>query len=319
MAAADRQPHRVLLGALYIACLVAFGALIFALDDIRQAFAQRYTLVAVFPKAPDLNVDAHVLIAGRYAGRVTDVALQPIRDDTITRVNVTLRLSRRYQEQVRQDSYATLASVTLIGERVVDITPGSPALPVLVDGDTLAVHLPEPMAELMARVDDARAALDALQEAAAALRAPLTARRRAFEPARRELDAAQREFAQLRQAMDAGPGSAVLRDPELRAAIARVGNYMSEIGPAFAAATGAAEGAGQELRTAIAELMQSFDELSADIAALQARADDTDGFIGRLAHDTAIHVAVRETQLEVDSLIAAVRRNPFRYFRLRLW
>jgi ABC-type transporter Mla subunit MlaD len=319
MANPKRQPRDVLYGSLLLAGLVVLAGLIFALADIRQAFVRSYTLVAIFPKAPDLNVDAAVLVAGRYSGRVKEVALLPMGYDTVPTVSVLLELPHRVRSQIRSDSYALLTSITTLGERVVDIIPGSPQMPMLGDGDTLAVHIPEPGAELAARVQRAQAELDALQQTVEALRAPLDARMRSLEPARRELAAARREFAALRRDFETGPAGSALRDAELRAALQRLNTHVDEIGAAFATAIGTTDGVGRELRDAVAELSRSFQDLSADVAALQQRADDPAGFIGRLRQDTAVEMAWRGTQQELDSLVAAVRRNPFRYFRLRLF
>jgi phospholipid/cholesterol/gamma-HCH transport system substrate-binding protein len=53
---------------------------------------------------------------------------------------LTLSLDRNLREQVRRDSKAQIRTMGLLGDRYIDITPGTPKGAVLVDGDTIPVE-----------------------------------------------------------------------------------------------------------------------------------------------------------------------------------
>jgi phospholipid/cholesterol/gamma-HCH transport system substrate-binding protein len=318
MAQRTDEGKRTLKGGLLILGIIAVSVLVFVLDDIRDAFAQRYTLHAVFPEAADLVVDAPVWLAGKRVGRVRAVELQPASPDTLALVTVTIRLPRNVQPLIRGDSEATLTTATLIGERLVDISTGSEAFPPLLHGDTIGVRRPRDMAALTRRVTALQASLDTMMQAVGTVRELVPARRGALDPAARQLELARAELDVLMRDVDRMPGFVALRDPELRAGIGRAVAVAGEIRDATARATGRAGGTAAELREAIAGTLARADTLSATLALLEVRLQDTDGFIGRMAQDTALPKAVNATRAELDSLIADVRRSPFRFFRLRL-
>jgi phospholipid/cholesterol/gamma-HCH transport system substrate-binding protein len=319
MDVADRQTRQVVAGSAIIGIIAGLAVLIFLLEDIRDAFRRTYRIVALFPETPDLVVDAPVWVAGKPVGRVTHVGLLPTGFDTIPIVAVEMKLLRTSQAQVRSDSYARLTSPQLIGERVVDIMPGSAEAPVLGHGDTVGVRLPRRHAELMARRDTFMTELDSLIALVDRIRAPLARRAADLAPVGRELALVQQEATALAHTIREGPAGSALRADGLRAAVARAAANVAEIGPAIQRAIGTTEGTGQELRSAADSLLLRFDQLQASLTAIEREMETGEGFIGRIAVDTAIHVAMDNTGVELDSLIAQVRRNPFRFFRLRLW
>jgi hypothetical protein len=319
MAERDSERTRTLKGWLIIAALLGAVALSFFLDDLLGLFERRYRLVAVFPEAADLMVDAPVWVSGKSVGRVRSVELQPVTYDTLGQVAVTISLPRRVQDLVRTDSRASLTTTTLIGQRVIDISTGTSGHPPLQHGDTLQARLPREFAELTARLEEVQAAVDTMMEAVNVIRARLPERTGALQPAARQLALAQAELDVLLASIETGPGMRALRDPELRASVQRIASTIDAV---QAMATGAAADAGTtagELRAGFAGMLARADTLSTRMAALEQRLQDTDGFIGRFAQDTALQRAVNASRAELDSLIADARRNPFRFFRLRLF
>jgi ABC-type transporter Mla subunit MlaD len=312
------ERRRTIQGGLIILGLAVAVVLIFMLDPILGAFTRKYDVVAVFPEAADLVVDAPVWLSGKPVGTVRSVELEPVTTDTLGQVIVVMRLPRRVREHVRQDSRARLTSATLIGERVVDISAGSAAFPVLREGDTIRARLPRAFAELTAQLDSVQAAVDSMLGAVGAVRDRLPERVAALRPAGRQLAEAQSELDALLDDIARGPGAAALRDPELRAALGRIGTNFEALQRLAGDAGDAAAGTGDELRIGIGRMLARADTLSARLAALDQRLNDPDGFAGRFARDSALIHAVAASRAELDSLVADARRNPFRFFRLRL-
>jgi phospholipid/cholesterol/gamma-HCH transport system substrate-binding protein len=319
MPSSDRQTRRVAAGVACILGIAVLAVLIFMLDRVVDQFRRTYQLVAVFPDAPALVEDAPVWIAGKRVGRVSQVGLMPAGYDTIPVVAVAVKLPRRFQAQVRRDSYARLTSATVIGERVIDIVPGSATEPPLLDGDTLDIDVPRRYALLRERIEAAQSEFDTVRARFAELRAPLAARRAVLEPVRHDVEQIAREIERLRLTFETGPAAAALGDDGLRDTVRRLRTRVAELGTAIARAAGASPGTGEDVRAAIDSLAHRTERAGEGIAALEERLADVDGFVGRLARDTALHVAAHAARAEIDSLTGEVRRNPFRFVRLRFW
>jgi phospholipid/cholesterol/gamma-HCH transport system substrate-binding protein len=98
--------------------------LIFLLSGEGGFFWQRYSLKTVFSNAAGLKPGAPVRLAGVEVGSVSEVDLRG------NRVEVVMAINRRYQQQVRTGSLASLGSVSLLGEAAVDITASSSGTPI---------------------------------------------------------------------------------------------------------------------------------------------------------------------------------------------
>jgi phospholipid/cholesterol/gamma-HCH transport system substrate-binding protein len=122
--------------------LVAASILTVAIYKLGQAanlFAQRYTLVAFLPNANGLRAGGTVSIAGQLAGTVRSIEFLPPDGDTTRNLRLTLEVDSRLRDQVRADSRGRLKTLGLLGDKVLDISPGTPRYQVLQEGDTLPV------------------------------------------------------------------------------------------------------------------------------------------------------------------------------------
>lgn len=122
--------------------LVAVGFLslgIFLIGDVGNVFGDRYRLVTLMESAAGLVQGAGVQVAGQPVGQVDEIELIPPARRTPggQAVAVWLAVDRSVREQIRADSRARVRTQGLLGDRIIDIEPGSPDAPVLQPGDTL--------------------------------------------------------------------------------------------------------------------------------------------------------------------------------------
>lgn len=120
--------------------LVALGILavaIMRLGDAAHLFAERYTLVTILPNANGLQIGGGVQVAGQLAGTVKSIDFLPVDNDSTRNLRVTLEVDRAVQPHVRADSRARLRTLGLLGDKVIDISPGTLRNNVLQQGDTL--------------------------------------------------------------------------------------------------------------------------------------------------------------------------------------
>src|SRR5690606_41875523 len=79
-----------------------------------------------------------VTVGGLRVGQVEEVALIPLhRQFAGNHVSVRISVSQDVREQIRADSRAQLRTQGLLGDRYIDVEPGSPGAPVLRPGDTI--------------------------------------------------------------------------------------------------------------------------------------------------------------------------------------
>ncbi len=124
-------------GLLVIVALMIFMVAIFYITGPGKLLAGKYTLVTYLPEAQGLKEGAPVRLAGVEVGNVDRVQLSPYRGDPARSVAITMRVLKSYKQDIRGDSKASLITEGLLGERMVDITRGSPQAPELKDGGTV--------------------------------------------------------------------------------------------------------------------------------------------------------------------------------------
>jgi hypothetical protein len=302
-------------GALLIAVLLAIGLTIFFSDAIVESTRGTIEVHAVFPEAPGLKPGAEDLFGGYPVGIVKRVGFLPPSADTLARILATIEMPIRYREQLRRDSRVRLASPSPIGDPVLDILPGTPASPPLGDGDTLRAVLSDQAADIRERAAELRRDIDALAADAAGIERAVQARRPAMRRATRAAEAARVEMDHLSADLERSPLAGLLREPGGRAEIARIGERARAVSVLVQQRIDELTGEDDaSVRTALASLSARADTLMLRVAELQQTMESRGGFPARFAQDSALLVAIRRVREELDSVVAATRRNPLRYF-----
>ena len=112
---------------------------------------QRYELKTRFADVKGLKSGALVRVAGVEVGKVTDVALSGAE------VEVMLEVKKGNEQRITSDSRASIGSLSLLGEPVIDISPASSGTP-LKTGDTIT-SVP-PKGEIADVAEEARVSLE---------------------------------------------------------------------------------------------------------------------------------------------------------------
>jgi phospholipid/cholesterol/gamma-HCH transport system substrate-binding protein len=110
-------------------------------------FEEKYVLHSTLTRSYGLEPGTPVLIAGIPVGRVEGV------DFDGTAIKVSLKLLRKYQDKIREDSVASIGKSGLVmGQTQVEIAMGDPTKPLLRDGATLRAIEPKDYAALLGQV-----------------------------------------------------------------------------------------------------------------------------------------------------------------------
>jgi phospholipid/cholesterol/gamma-HCH transport system substrate-binding protein len=119
--------------------VLVLGVAIYKLGQAANLFHARYELIAYVPDVNGLREGGSVMVAGQLAGTVKKIEFLPVDADTTRNLRLILAVDDGVREQIRRDSRGKLRSLGLLGDKVFDITPGTPRTQPLADGDTVSV------------------------------------------------------------------------------------------------------------------------------------------------------------------------------------
>ena len=126
-------------GVLILVALVIIAAAIVKLGQAGNLFGKRYHLVAFVASASGLRIGGQVTIAGQVGGSIQDIKFLPPDADTTRNLELFVEVDRSLSEQIRQDSRAKIQTSGLLGDKLFDITVGTPKYRALHEGDTLVI------------------------------------------------------------------------------------------------------------------------------------------------------------------------------------
>ena len=126
-------------GLVILLAVSVIGVAIYKLGEAANLFAKRYELIAYLPDANGLKVGGSVMVAGQLAGVVKTIDFLPVDNDTTRNLKLTLAIDENVHDQIRRDSKGKLRTLGLLGDKVFDITPGTPRTKPLVPGDTVTI------------------------------------------------------------------------------------------------------------------------------------------------------------------------------------
>jgi len=126
-------------GGLIAAALVVLAVAVYRLGQAANLFSRRYELIAFLQNANGLRPGGVVYVAGQFAGTIKSIEFLPVDNDTTRNLRVRMAIDHVLQEQVRSDSKAKIRTLGLLGDKVIDISIGTPRYSALRSGDTIAV------------------------------------------------------------------------------------------------------------------------------------------------------------------------------------
>jgi phospholipid/cholesterol/gamma-HCH transport system substrate-binding protein len=297
----------VVVGAFIVLLIAGAFAVVFLLGSKRHVFEERVTLHAHFDNVQGLRAGAPVWLAGVAVGRVTAVRFPEAIADR--RVRVAIEIQRAALSRVRADSVARIGTQGVLGDKLIELSVGSPEEPGLAPGAVLKTQSPVDLEAMIAEAGEAvRRVRDAADRAAAAvtqIAQPSTIRdvRRAISSLRA-----------IARAAAEGPGlvHALFYDPNtarnFERASAGVDRLIARVDGAVAKVDRILEATDEEGRGVVNQLaraargvgdvadelartrtMTNLERASADVAALTARARRGEGTIGALLVDPTVY------------------------------
>lgn len=140
-------------GLLVVVSLIILGAGIFFISGQVGFLSRRYTLKTYFSSASGVHEGSEVHLAGIEVGNVKTIQLSPFNDPNRA-VEIVMRVTRRYQDQIHADSIASIQTAGLLGDSYIDISRGGPGSPALPNNGELKSEQPSNIKAVMQNAND---------------------------------------------------------------------------------------------------------------------------------------------------------------------
>src|SRR5689334_5104283 len=124
-------------GIFMLVILVILGYFILKIEDVNLHRRSVREISATFDSAAGLNKKGDVRVAGVPVGKVLDIKLRPDG-----KAEVTMEIDK--DVQLRGNAFARVANLGLLGEKYVEIVPGSPNAPVIPEEQKVTLQGTQP-------------------------------------------------------------------------------------------------------------------------------------------------------------------------------
>lgn len=310
--------NQVRVGIAVVGSLLVLAIAIFFIGETGEVFGQRYQLVTLMSNGNGLIKGASVQLAGQDVGKVDAIEFVPIeqRRDPSHVLKITIAVNERVREQIRADSEARLRTQGLLGDKVVDLTPGSADAPALEPGDTIpssvAIDYEQMLSSASAVVDDLSIMLRNMRMIADSLLAGAGTAGRMLTDATlyTELTRTSRSMNEFLDAVGRGEGALVqlAQDRELYADLKSVISGVDSLTAALVSGEGT-----------LARLLTD-ESLYAELTSTSARADSIlasleagEGAIGQLLTDQELYDSLLKLLVDVQAVVTELRETPRKY------
>lgn len=302
--------------------LLIYG--VYRVGKIFDVFASRYELTTLAPSALGLRPGAPVTLAGQRIGQVKRIDFIPVEqkvgDDNL---RIVIAVADDVQDQIRADSRAFLRTEGLLGDKFMDIAPGTAGARILQPGDTLAsgesLDIDQFITLAAAALDQATGVVADLRD----LTGGLTRGEGTMGALLRDdqlygnMTAATGEMRSVLAQINRADGTfgRLIRDPalyeQIHGAIARV----DSLGAMILYGDGSMA---QLLRSDSAYLsilgtLTTADSAVTDMAGFINRLTTGDGTVQRLMSDPQLYDQLLRAIVDVQTLINDIRSDPSKY------
>lgn len=144
--------REILVGGFVLTGLALTILVIVMIGGERRAFDAKVSFATSFTDVQGLKPGAPVRLSGVDIGTVTDVAHNKNPNDD--RLYVRMEIVRSEATRVREDSVAKVANKGLLGDKMLEVTPGTPGRRALSAGSTVSSDEGGDLTSIMAQVAD---------------------------------------------------------------------------------------------------------------------------------------------------------------------
>jgi phospholipid/cholesterol/gamma-HCH transport system substrate-binding protein len=318
----DWKQGRVALLVIVSLLLLSYG--VYRVGQVFDVFASRYELSTLVPSALGLRPGAPVTLAGQRIGQVKAIEFIPVNQKIgDENLRIVIAVAHGVQDQIRADSRAFLRTQGLLGDKFVDIEPGSSGARILQPGDTVqsgeSIDMDEFINLAAGALDQATGIVLNLQELTGGLSrgegtmGQLLRDEQLYD----NLNAASAGMRSMLAEINRADGTfgRLIRDPALYQQIHGAITRMDSLGAMILHGDGSMA---QLLRSdslyrSMLGTLTIADSAVTDLASVVNQLTTGDGTIQRMMSDPELYDQFLRAVTDVQTLINDIRMNPGKY------
>ncbi|HUM53279.1 MAG TPA: MlaD family protein [Chitinophagales bacterium] len=140
--------NNIKLGVFVTIGLVLFAAAIYFIGNRQHLFSKTITLNALFTDISGLQVGNNVRFSGINVGTIEEIE---IASDSLVKVKMVLE--KTTQKYIKKDARASIGSEGLMGNKVLNISPGSPSSKMIEENDLIMTKKLAGLDDIMLKMD----------------------------------------------------------------------------------------------------------------------------------------------------------------------
>lgn len=309
---------------LIVVGLVLLGWAIYRVGKIFDVFADRYMIVTMMPNVAGLREGALVTLAGQRIGKVESIDFIPLRQKRSgNHLVLNLEIGEAVREQIRTDSRALVRAQGVLGDKFIDITPGTLNGRPLAAGDTIAsetmMDIEQFLVKASGAMDRANVIVENLQDITGGLargEGTMGALLRDDELYGRMVGATG-EVNEVLAQINRGDGalSRIIRDPLLYQRMVSAVTRVDSLGGMMLHGEGTLP---QLMRNdtvfrGLAGMIGKADLAAGEFSTLMSKVNRADGTINRMLTDPRLFDEFLKAVIDLQTMIADVQQNPKKY------
>jgi phospholipid/cholesterol/gamma-HCH transport system substrate-binding protein len=301
------------IGAFMLLILAILGFFILKIEDLSFGHKKTRQLTAIFDNVAGLDEKSGVRVAGVRKGKVTHIATTPDG-----RAKVTLELDD--DVQLRTNATARVANLGLLGEKYVEIDPGTPNAPI-AQGDNIQLRgtAPASIDDVTSQISDIATDVKAITASLrGAIGGPQGQQRISdiLENTRNITDQVRALIAANRANVDATMLNARVVSEQLRTEIPRLAASIDRVAQSIGGTVG-------ENRKDVREIVENLKKLSTDLkttsdnlGSITGQVRSGEGTVGKLIYSDEAHDKLTKALTSVESGVNELRTTLGRATRI---
>jgi phospholipid/cholesterol/gamma-HCH transport system substrate-binding protein len=334
---------------------ITLGTLILLMSGTSGLFTKKIILKSYFDNAGGLREGAPVRLQGVDIGNVMEVRVVSDPARRLTPVEVTLKVSTKYHNNLHKDSLTMLATAGVLGETYIDIDSAQAKGPQAEQGDVLATRETAQIEDVVRASQSTLQNLDALEKRVDRILAFVESGQGSigkviYDPSLyNRLNATVGQFQSVVNDVTSGKGSIgkLLVDDELyrkaNATVDKLNGIIDDLNAGKGTAgkflkdpslydtangtianvkkltddVNAGKGALGKLATD-QEFANKLQNTMSKLSDLSDRLNSGEGTIGKLLQDPSVYNNTNQLLQDTQELIKAIRQNPKKYLTIHL-
>jgi phospholipid/cholesterol/gamma-HCH transport system substrate-binding protein len=310
-----KRTDRVKWSELKVGLLVAFGLFFLLWASFSgggtSIFYPKFELNTVLRTSNGLVKGAPVRLSGVEVGKVGEIALVGLTTDQ--QVRVQLMIEQRAWHLVKKDSRATLGTIGMLGDKYIEVTPGTLELPELSPGDTIPGHV---AGDLLTIIDKAPDMLGNLQDLSSAL-GRLARHLEGEQGTVGKLLYSDSLYQSLMSASSEAGDLLATFNSELPKVSAQLRTSLERLDRLADKAEDTTGTLGLVLGSRT--LYDRINRASATLDTLMGGLRSGEGTAGALLRDPDLYVDLHKTVLDLQALLVDMRENPKKYVTFKIF